>query len=341
MATRSGPVDVCPDDRCELQQNEQLRQRLEEFRTRQRRDDEERLEDYYIRTQLEADGGLLPWTDHLRVLLCGVHDPKSPWSVLQGYEGTVLRQIYELVLQSWRASVKPVPPASKLIEAYGKRVAQDGEGAVAFSFWNVNMMPFVMGERASVPEELKAYYDQIVTKCPMSNEWGEVCYLTVQESFIEMGQTQRRGGLHVEAGGTQGSFAPGVMANWGGGLDEEYHGGIFLASSVECTTEVFEDVVDHEYGTVNQHGDIEHLRRYLGEGILLDAGELIWLTDRTPHEALPQGRSSYRQFFRLVTSNISLWFEEHSTPNPLVELPSHVQVVRGSKFQKEEDSACK
>ncbi len=62
------------------------------------------------------------------------------------------------------------------------------------------------------------------------------------------------------------------------------------------------------------------------------ANQLIWLTDRTPHEALPQEHDGCRQFFRLVTSKISVWFEEHSTPNPMVPLPEYVEVIRGSKF---------
>ena len=45
-----------------------------------------------------------------------------------------------------------------------------------------------------------------------------------------------------------------------------------------------------------------------------------------------------RQFFRLVTSEVSLWFEEHSTKNPpgVVPDPNITKIVKGSKFNKGE-----
>ena len=50
---------------------------------------------------------------------------------------------------------------------------------------------------------------------------------------------------------------------------------------------------------------------------------------------MPEG--SYRQFFRLVTSQVSLWYKDHSTPNPLgVEPdPSITRTVVGDKFDRE------
>ena len=81
------------------------------------------------------------------------------------------------------------------------------------------------------------------------------------------------------------------------------------------------------------------MRGLIDNGVPLDAGELIWMTDSTPHEALPQEESGYRQFFRVVTPNVSLWFSEHSTVNPKVPLPSSVTVVRGNKFAPSLDLA--
>ena len=65
----------------------------------------------------------------------------------------------------------------------------------------------------------------------------------------------------------------------------------------------------------------------------MDAGELIWMTDMTAHEALPQKESGFRQFFRVVTPSVSHWFADHSTKNPKVPLPSNVKVVHGNKFE--------
>ena len=81
------------------------------------------------------------------------------------------------------------------------------------------------------------------------------------------------------------------------------------------------------------------------------------MTDCTPHESLPLPKGTSRQFFRLVTSKesrhlkvlyrismlislfqqVSVWYADHSTPNPLgIEPPKNVVILRGSKFQRGE-----
>merc|ERR1719474_963391 len=70
----------------------------------------------------------------------------------------------------------------------------------------------------------------------------------------------------------------------------------------------------------------------------MEKDTLYWLTDRTPHEALPNesGEAVYRQFFRLVTAEVSVWFQDHSTPNPngVVPDPKITQIIKGSKFKE-------
>lgn len=83
---------------------------------------------------------------------------------------------------------------------------------------------------------------------------------------------------------------------------------------------------------MGDHGDIKHLARLLGSGVELEANTLCWMTDSTPHESLPLRKGTHRSFFRLVTSQVSVWFADHSTPNPLTPLPSHVRVIHGNKF---------
>lgn len=86
-------------------------------------------------------------------------------------------------------------------------------------------------------------------------------------------------------------------------------------------------------GVIGRHGNVEHLRALLGPGYRLGAGELVWLTDATPHESLPLPKGTPRAFFRLVTHALGAWYEEHSTPNPLGVLPGpSVRIVKGSKF---------
>ena len=210
---------------------------------------------------------------------------------------------------------------------------------------NVNMLPFVMGRKVSLPEDLRPYYE-LCEQCPMDDEeYGRVLYLTVSEGFVNAESTQRRAGVHVEAAelsrgsqGVAGTFFAGTESNWGGGVREDYgapdqyYGGLYMASNTANTCMLWDALVDKGQGITDFHGGGEHLRSFIGKGTKLQANELAWLTDRTPHEALPQEKSGYRQFFRLVTSNISVWFQQHSTPNPKVAVPDYVQIIVDNKF---------
>jgi hypothetical protein len=205
---------------------------------------------------------------------------------------------------------------------------------------NVNMMPFIMGKEESLPCDLRPYY-ALIASCPVpESEIGKVCYLTVSERFIRASDTQRRGGLHIEAPRTSLQSDPAFTAArehaWGMGVaftQDELHGGIYMASNMDNTSCVWDALVDKSAS--NSHGAIEHLRPFLGEGHRLQAGELIWMTDRTPHEAVPQEVDGYRQFFRLVTNEISIWYADHCTPNPSVPLPDFVKVTHENKFAAE------
>ena len=113
-------------------------------------------------------------------------------------------------------------------------------------------------------------------------------------------------------------------------------GGIYVASSVPGSSRVWNCGI--EPVGVGPLGDIEHLRFLLpGAGKVLDPGQLYWITDKTPHESLPLKERTYRQFFRLVTADVSLWYKDHSTANPLgVEPdPGITKIVVGNKFSDE------
>jgi hypothetical protein len=208
---------------------------------------------------------------------------------------------------------------------------------------NVNMLPFIFGDMDSLPDNLKCYHD-LIEKCPyMKDEIGKVGYLTVHESYVDATKAQRREGLHIESPGIfsdeetrQAEFTPGLEHEWGQGVffgPDRYEGGIFMASSISNNSEVWDALVDKNVPEiVDKHGGCEQLWSIIGPGTKLNGGDLIWMTDRTPHEALPQESSGYRQFFRVVTPYISHWYADHSTSNPKVPLPDHVKVIHGSKF---------
>jgi hypothetical protein len=64
----------------------------------------------------------------------------------------------------------------------------------------------------------------------------------------------------------------------------------------------------------------------------LGGGGSCRLTDRTPHESLPVETKVVRQWLRIVTSDVSIWFKRHSTANPLCALPASVSVIEDNKF---------
>lgn len=106
-----------------------------------------------------------------------------------------------------------------------------------------------------------------------------------------------------------------------------------MASTVKGSTKVWPCIIEDPTSNVGWYGDCEHLKDILPKAIELDANELTQITDRTPHESCTISEGGYRQYFRLVTSEISVWFEEHSTPNPLGIQPA-AEIVKQNKFDR-------
>jgi hypothetical protein len=325
------------------------------------------------------------WGPILQTLMAGIHDKNSPLYIFHDYGQSLLHYIYHFAFPPWAKHIKLTVPAeyfgrskndlSHPLICYNDRQYKPNillhhpstsvgpQGFVAFAKCgkvyfpppmdlNVNMMPIVFGDKSSLPPVLHGYYNLIEELPYMRDDVGKVGYLTVHESFVEAGKSQRRPGIHIESPGVfkktkpnTTSFTPAeesfhltepTLTDWGRGKfygPDLYEGGIYFASSVDNSTEIWDALVDKNVpGIVHRYGDCEHLRRFLGPGTKLRAGELVWMTDCTPHEALILDEPVYRQFFRVVGPQISHWYANHSTPNPLVPLPEHIIVVRGNKF---------
>ena len=82
---------------------------------------------------------------------------------------------------------------------------------------------------------------------------------------------------------------------------------------------------------------IEEEEGYQRKKKMMKGNIIYWLTGRTPRESLPVNKQRYQQFFRLVTNNVSVWYEQHSTKNPngVVPDPNITSVIKGNKFQKD------
>lgn len=188
-------------------------------------------------------------------------------------------------------------------------------GHVAFPSFQgtmVNMMPVIVGDIDSLPEELRCYFDMInATKLKQ----GSLAYLTVRESVIRDTLLQSRGGIHVEAP---------KMNAWGGGAwgGLSFDKGVYMAST-DGACEVWDELAldrDHQGACAVR-----------SEPSKMKASTLYWITDKTPHAALPSEQGSKRQFFRVVSDEVSLWYSQHNTRNPRGILPN-CEIVDYNKF---------
>lgn len=110
----------------------------------------------------------------------------------------------------------------------------------------INMMPIVFGDPNTLPEHI-SQYASLIDQCGFTP--GDIWYLTITESFVSKDQSQRRGGIHVEAP---------YLKSWGGGawgamsLDK----GIYMASS-DGNTNVWDEIVEDrdEHGACIPNGN--------------------------------------------------------------------------------------
>jgi len=205
---------------------------------------------------------------------------------------------------------------------------------------NINMMPFYLFRDESLPSVCKPYLRMIqLCRRYVSLDYNKVAYLTIHESDVPANMTQRRAGLHVESPVVACPDAKAVHMSfpigWGRGIfDKDVPvDGIYMASSVDGTTQVWDSIIEKHEDVADRHGGIECLRPYLGKGRTLKANELCWFTDRTPHEALPVPHDTHRQFFRLVIGKIGAWYAQHSTANPF-GVPPDCPILHTNKFQE-------
>ncbi|ARF08182.1 hypothetical protein Catovirus_1_232 [Catovirus CTV1] len=187
----------------------------------------------------------------------------------------------------------------------------------------INMMPYVIGKKDTIPPEY-SHYNEIIEECEyyVTNRKNQIGYLSIWESNVDKNSSHRRGGLHTEKH---------PDGQWGGSWGNKMtNGGIFMASNVDNSCRIWNTSIQ----TPGKMGDCEHLRdeiekKFKGENMEKD--RIYWLSDDCPHESLPLTETTYRQWFRLVLGDISIWYKNHSTPNYLGVNPK-AEIIYGSKF---------
>ena len=238
-----------------------------------------------------------------RILLAGLYDPESNLSMLRGCPH-IMRLIWDMVTQYWKEMVE-MPNKAEVDKRYEDGDINIGDMRSAYLFItplrlrrirggyysfppptdiNINMMPFIVGftlEKSLLPEFVRPYWPMIEACLypEMERSWhamwpdnwakseiGKVNFLTIQESWVEPGTSQRRPGLHVDSPGRvriqdtdqaviegKGSSRPYRGHPWGQGCAHRgkdrsviLRGGIYLASSLPSSCRAWNCRVAHD-----------------------------------------------------------------------------------------------
>ncbi len=153
-------------------------------------------------------------------------------------------------------------------------------------------------------------------------EKGEVGFLTIHESFVESGKSQRgynssniERNVHIEVGRHNDVNRWG--SSWGGHgktlLDDNTM--VLIANSISNTCRFWNTMEMRQ----TKDGDLSQYIDFYPEdkGILMKAGDLARISIFTPHECINQSKSGVRQFFRIVGKGVT-GRESYFTENPLI-----------------------
>lgn len=182
-----------------------------------------------------------------------------------------------------------------------------------------NMLPFVQGDSSSLPQIYNPY-SKVINENFL--EKGEIGFLTIDESFVEGGKSQRgyssSGGrnVHIEVGRNKDCNRWGGNP-WGGrfGTLLENSTKVLIANSVSETCRVWDNIEMR----FTKNGDLaDYVDEYPeNTGRMLKSGEVAKISIFTPHECINQKQSGDRQFFRVVGKGVK-GREDYFTVNPLI-----------------------
>jgi hypothetical protein len=192
-----------------------------------------------------------------------------------------------------------------------------------FTGLKCTMMPFIQGDSSSLPDIFKSY-SKIINENYL--EKGEIGFLTIHESFVEAGKSQRgynsKGitrNVHIEVGrkNSENRWGGSGGSSWGGRGKTilEDNTMVLIANSISDTCKYWNTLELSE----TKDGDLsDYIEKYPeNTGQLLKSGEVAKISIFTPHECIPQKESNYRQFFRIVGKGVQ-GREDYFTINPLL-----------------------
>lgn len=193
-----------------------------------------------------------------------------------------------------------------------------------FGNTRVMMMPIEIGE--PLPPALDRWAAALQGLTALVPEHrGRVGYLTIDEKTVQVGETHRRPGLHVD-----GVFR-GQAGAWGGGgapWASQANGMLLVASEPGCVAynQRFE-------GEPGPEGQCDHLRSECARStrIMLRPEVAYWMNASCVHESLPQRSPVRRQLIRLSLPSQAPWFEGY-TESPLGVRPTGPILPRRDAF---------
>lgn len=179
-------------------------------------------------------------------------------------------------------------------------------GLPKFSGTRVMMLPFLLEDVNSLPDDLAHYCSTVEKLCSMSVVKSGVAYLTIDEKTVKEGAPHRRGGLHVDG------VYRGRAGAWGAGGSWGYNGLLTVSNVAGCRAwrQVFE-------GKPGDEGECSHLRSQCEDenSEILKPNVVYWLSPFCVHESLRQTATVERIFIRLSMPSNAPWFEGY-TENP-------------------------
>ena len=182
------------------------------------------------------------------------------------------------------------------------------------------MMPIIQGRGESVPSEYETYREA-VDSFYLDGQEGQEGHITIQESFVKSGTSQRGYGsgkrtLHTEACLSDGRLSWGVT--WGSSssvfLEKDLK--VLIANSIDDTCMAW----DADVWDTTPDGDLSAVSHKFprSEGKMLKAGQVAEIGIFTPHECIQQTKDSNRQFFRIVGNGVK-GSARGFTKNPLLQ----------------------
>lgn len=197
-----------------------------------------------------------------------------------------------------------------------------------FSNTRVLMLPILMEDIESLPNDLSHYKKTVEDLIKLSPAKEGIAYLTIDEKVISSGKSHRLKGLHIDGMGTDGRMDLGIWAisgityrcneHWNDEDKRWYHNAAGLGGMITVSNPAGCRAWDKDFdGRINRNGDCEELREIFpdNESTIFEANTVYWCNSMCVHESVPVVEDTERIFARLSMPSYAPWYEGY-TMNP-------------------------